>query len=164
MISAGNQFCFVASPVTVESHVMRTSFRRGPSFTGWLQRPHDRKQPDAPATPAPKPISEDLPPSQQLALLTLRRSELSKEIVTKLYHSTVRATPRDYEDLVQRRLATREGNLSHKLTPMGHTKANMLARELATTLGIKTTTHHEEISGRSRSTLRPGMFSQNGNW
>lgn len=76
-----------------------------------------------------EPPARTFTPSQQLATLILRKSELSKAVVAKLYHSTVRAGANDYEFLVQERLANRKG-LGHVLTPMGMFKADQFAREL----------------------------------
>lgn len=77
--------------------------------------------------PAPEP--RVYTPQQQLAALILRRSELSKAVVAKLYHSTVRASADDFEFLVTERLANRKG-IGHELTPMGRYKADEFARAL----------------------------------
>lgn len=102
----------------------------------------------------PDPLS----PSQQLALLQLRGSELSSAVVARLKHSTVRSGPSDHEALLSMQLILMHRNGKYKLTPRGHFRANAIARELAPTLGIRV-----EFIGR-RSTFRPGLFSQNGNW
>lgn len=82
-----------------------------------------------------EPKSRTFTPSQQLAMLILRKSELSKAVVAKLYHSTVRDGAGDYEFLVQERLANRKG-LGHVLTPMGMFKADQFARELGAQLKL----------------------------
>lgn len=79
-----------------------------------------------------------LTPSQQFALLLIRKSELSKLVVEKLYASTVRPGAADFDELVRLNLAKRKppGIPGHDILPHGLWKANEVARKLARDLGV----------------------------
>jgi hypothetical protein len=81
--------------------------------------------------------ADALTPAQEFALLVLRQSDMSKLIVTKLWHSTVRPTPRDYESLVALHLVERIQAVRHKLLPRGRYRANRIAERMAKELDIK---------------------------
>lgn len=83
----------------------------------------------------PAPPARTFTPSQQLAAMTLRNSELSQAVVAKLRNSTVRASGPDYTFLVDERYAIRKG-IGYELTPMGRFKADEFARERARELEI----------------------------
>lgn len=75
---------------------------------------------------------------QQLALMMLLRSDLSKLIVRKLYHSTVRVGVADFEALVSLAMAQRKPyGRGHQLSPLGRYKAQALSFRLADDLEIK---------------------------
>lgn len=76
-----------------------------------------------------------LTPQQQMALLTIRRTELCQEIARKLMHSTVRASEGDYLELTKRGLITRQGT-RRIVTYLGKRRADRIANELARELGL----------------------------
>lgn len=82
---------------------------------------------------APKPRT--FTPSQQLAMLILRKSELSMAVVDKLSRSTVKAGEVDFVFLETERLAVHNG-VRRELTPMGRFLADQAARELGMTFGV----------------------------
>lgn len=106
------------------------------------------------------PVTSDFTPGQTLAMLAMRRSELSRAVVTKLLNSTARAALEDYQDMMTLGYALRGADGLHRLTPRGHFKANALARVLAEQLGIPVVT----LAPNRRSAFRQGVMSQNGNW
>lgn len=94
--------------------------------------------------------AETLTPQQQLAMLVLRRSNLSKLVVDKLWHSTVRPTRADFDDLLPLHLARLKPDGRHELTPRGHFKANAIASRMALELNVTT------------QPCRPSSFSLSG--
>lgn len=104
-----------------------------------LTEPVSRMRVEAVAPVTQERASEetDLSPSQQLALLTLARTELSRMCVAALQRSTVRATAIDYFHLQQAGLAIRErGSRWHEITPRGKWRADSLARIVARDLSL----------------------------
>lgn len=83
----------------------------------------------------PTPPVRTFTPQQQMAMLILRKTDLSNAVVNKLMHSTVRASEQDYQFLLDERLAKHNG-IRRMLTPMGQFKADEFARELAREYGI----------------------------
>lgn len=75
--------------------------------------------------------------SQEIALLTLRHSDQTIQVLTALYakgHS--KATRIDYESLLPLGLADRDKHGYHAITPMGAWRARILAKQIAVELGI----------------------------
>lgn len=83
-----------------------------------------------------KPASHEFTPAQQMAMLYLRKSDLSKLVYAKLLHSTVRASAATYHELTIMRYAEPKGDGFHRLTWLGWNKANDLADELAKEFSI----------------------------
>lgn len=86
----------------------------------------------------------DLSPSEQIALLTLRRnqSSLSRMIVERMTRSTVRASFQDYQSLIRQGFAMRKaGEQLHVITPKGFVRAQMVEHVLAKELGIERDRH-----------------------
>lgn len=102
-------------------------------------------------------------PAQTLALLELRKSDLTKAVLAKLSHGTARATPEAIAELVEMRLARRRSDMRHELTPHGYFIVLALARSLARELGVPLPEHEAKFKIR-RGGFRPGHLSQNGNW
>jgi hypothetical protein len=104
--------------------------------------------------------TEQLTPSQQAAMLTLRRRcPLSRAVLVRLRRSTVRAGAADYRVLEDLSLAERGPDGWHVLTGPGNLIAGGLARRLAREFSVPS---HAVVPPR-RSTFRPGLFSQAGN-
>lgn len=84
----------------------------------------------------------DLPLQQQIALLTLRKSESALACVSALRRqgTAVSASRSDYAALASIRLAVLKADGWHQLTPQGHWQANRLATALAKKLGLHITT------------------------
>lgn len=76
------------------------------------------------------------PAGQQMAMLTLRRSDISKAGVEAMKANGSIATPDDYATLQSLALAELKSDGWHKLTPQGHFQADRLARNLAKRLGL----------------------------
>lgn len=72
-----------------------------------------------------------LTPGQQLALLTVRQSDLSQRVINKLMHGTARPGRSDYDHLRSIGYAERQSNGLHAITPRGQWHADNLARDLA---------------------------------
>lgn len=87
------------------------------------------------------PYCIELTPAQQFALMQVRQGELSKAIVEKLMHSTVRPAPSDYLALINMGLI-RKTPRWYALTPRGLHRAGIVARELADCLGIRIKTKY----------------------
>lgn len=83
-----------------------------------------------------KPVSHEFTPAQQMALVYLRKSELSRLVYAKLLHSTVCAGATAYRELEAMRFAERKSDGYHQLTFIGWCKANELTDELAKEFGI----------------------------
>lgn len=121
------------------------------------------------ATPAAQPIpvepltTNEYTPAQTIALLELRKSDLTKAVLAKLSHGTARATPEAIAELVEMRLARRRSDMRHELTPHGYFMVLTLARSLAKELGVALPKHEAKFTTR-RGGFRPGYLSQNGNW
>lgn len=86
-------------------------------------------------TPA-EPLTSRYTPAQTMALLTLRKSDLSKAVLAKLNHGTARPTPEALAEIVEMRLARRRSDLQHELTPHGYFIVLALARSLAKQIGV----------------------------
>lgn len=82
-----------------------------------------------------QPPARTFTPQQQLAMLILRKSELSKVIVAKLHRSTVKASEDDFQFLITERLAKHNG-MRRELLPIGKWLADRAARDLAKLLDI----------------------------
>ena len=83
-----------------------------------------------------KPPS-DLSPAQQIALLTIRRTALAREVAGRLKSSTVRASHGDFESLTTRGLAIRHTSGKFLIvTYQGKVIADTIARQLAKDLGL----------------------------
>jgi hypothetical protein len=109
------------------------------SFSGYIDHPalHTDLPGRARAAPAveAQPDPYILTPQQQMALLTIRRTDLCQEIVRKLMHSTVRASEIDYLELTKRGLIARQGT-RRIVTYLGKRRADHIANELARELGL----------------------------
>lgn len=105
------------------------------------------------------PPARTFTPQQQLAMLILRKSELSKAVVAKLQRSTVKAGEQDYQFLVTERLAKHTG-IRRELLPMGRWQADRIARELARLLDIPIL----RMGGTTRRILQPGIRSTSNFW
>lgn len=109
----------------------------------------------------PKP--DYLTPQQQLALLTLRRSELSELVVRHLLRSTVRHSRADCEAMIPLGLVKRTIDGRHALLPHGHVKANILAREFAEQFGIALPSRPARPIARPGGVRRIDLMSDSGN-
>lgn len=139
-------------PVSVESVMSR--YRPSTLFSGYAQA--QRQEPII----EPKPV--ELTPGQQIALLTLRGSQLAKAVLQKLAHSTARASYFDYRDLVHLRFAEpRPKAYGHQITFYGRVHANILAHNLAIELGINP---HQYDVARPRKLYNPGINSIYNPW
>jgi hypothetical protein len=83
----------------------------------------------------PQPDLYILTPQQQMALLTVRRTDLCQEVVRKLTHSTMRASEIDYLELTKRGLIARQGT-RRIVTYLGKRRADRIANELAKELSL----------------------------
>lgn len=84
--------------------------------------------------PAPDPLTR----SQEVALLTLRKSDHSEQMLKALLaKGFARATRGDYEALSRLQLAQRNVRGYHALTPIGHWRANNITRAIAAELGLR---------------------------
>lgn len=106
---------------------------------------------------------DDLAPSQQAALITLRRGNtVATQIVAHFKTLGVRAAPADYRALERMGLAERQRHNPrfHDLTPLGSFKAGQLIVARAREFQIPILTYRS----RRRNAFTPGGMSQNGNW
>lgn len=77
------------------------------------------------------------PAGQQMAMLTLRRSDISKACIEAMKAQGHPSPARDdYATLQSLQLAELKADGWHKLTPQGHFQADRLARNLAKRLGL----------------------------
>jgi hypothetical protein len=94
---------------------------------------------------APSSLSTNSPPlsdGQQLALLAMRRSELSEAVLKKLHQAgTAKAQGRHFYELARLNLAEHNGRY-HVLTPKGRFAADRLALETARQLGMHIVTYN----------------------
>jgi hypothetical protein len=109
------------------------------SFSGYIDHPAFQTdllgRPKAAAAAQVQPDPYILTPQQQMALLTIRRTDLCQELVRKLMHSTVRPSEIDYLELTKRGLIMRQGN-RRIVTYLGKRRADRIANELAKEFGI----------------------------
>lgn len=115
------------------------------SFEGMAE---GRAAPLSPSRPAASSDASDrgLTPGQQLALLSVRRSALSREVVAKLKVSTVRASQKDYATIIAKGLAIRHGSRKFLIvTYQGKVAADAIAQAAAKDLEI-----HFFFTGHSR--------------
>lgn len=118
--------------------------------------------PPQPPTPV-KPLTTRYTPAQTMALLSLRKSDLTKAVLAKLEHGTARPTPEALAELVEMRLARRYSDMTYALTPHGQFMAGALVSSLARELGVELPRHEAKFV-TCRSGFQPGYLSQNGNW
>lgn len=91
------------------------------------------------------PLSE----GQQLALLVMRRSDLSKAVLGKLLLArNPGPSGRHFYEVAQLGLATRNGTF-HLLTPRGRYEADRIGREMARALGLHVITYSLGGPGRA---------------
>ena len=83
-----------------------------------------------------KELAYELTPGQQLALFTLRRSDLCREIVDMLKRSTVRATEADFDNLIRRGYAQHHHSGKRIVTYVGKLRCDTLAKQAARELGL----------------------------
>lgn len=102
------------------------------------------------AARAQEKADNNLTPSMQLALLSMRNTYTAEKIVEVLKNSTVIASGADYRELRQRGFCEMKPNGFHKLTPKGWLRADIVARTVARELGILTIT--------------PGQIRMNETW
>lgn len=124
--------------------------KRPISFSGYLDRPVFKTTLDGKpkVDDAPVPDLYTLTPSQQLALITIRRSDLCRELVDKLMHSTVRASEEDYRELTKRGLIQRQGS-KRIVTFLGKMRADREAKALAKEFGLHFfTVGHDRLHNR----------------
>lgn len=76
------------------------------------------------------------PMGQQMAMLTLRRSDVSKACLEAMKAQGVKTTAADYGTLQSLQLAELKADGWHRLSPQGHFQADRLARNLAKRLGL----------------------------
>lgn len=89
---------------------------------------------------------KDIPAGEQLALMTLRRSEITTAVVEKLRKGTARASQRDYWNVMRAGLAQRHARGFLMLTPQGRRQADAIAVEAARGLGLHFfTTGHNRL-------------------
>ena len=94
---------------------------------------------------ADSPLSE----GQQLALLVMRRSDLSKAVLGKLVQArTPGPAGRHFYEVARLGLATHHGSF-HRLTPRGFYEADRVAREMARTLELHVVTY--DLGGPGRA-------------
>lgn len=130
---------YVESSVMSRSYVrVPQGFRAPPTQVGDYVFGRIATQADCEPVRKIEPQPVEMTPGQQIALLTLRDSQLARAIVGKLVHSTARAGYLDYRELVHRGFAEPKGNgqYGHRITFPGRVHANILARKLAIELGI----------------------------
>ena len=135
------------------------------SISGYID--HPILQTDLLGRPKAEPAAEKQPdlyiltPQQQMALLTVRRSDLCREVVCKLMHSTVRPSELDYIELTKRGLIQRQGT-RRIVTYLGKRRADRIANELARELGLHFfTVGHDRLHNRISCTCG---WSTVGNW
>lgn len=86
---------------------------------------------------------EGLTPGQQLALLTIRKSDLADRLVQKLQRGTVRPSGPDYQALATLGYAMADARRLHAITPRGQWKADEMARHLAKQMNVPLRTQWE---------------------
>ena len=111
-----------------------------------------------------KKVENELPASQQLAMMILLRSDLSKLIVGKLYQSnTIRCSERDFYKITKLGLAQKKpSGIGHQLSPIGRLKAQTLSYELAQRLEIQVPHRPSNVLHRRRKWIA-GAMSEAGN-
>lgn len=152
--------------VALEFITMRTSHRGSSLFTGYPK--FTQASPPTEAAQAEQPITTQYTPAQTMALLGLRKSELSLALPAKLEHSTARPSEDAKAELRGMYLAEIRRDGALHLTVLGHFKANQLAKALAEQLGVPipayTSAPHRHDGYRRRGAFQRGVMSQNGNW
>lgn len=155
-----HRLMFPPVTVNVESCVMSSRFV---AFTVYdIDRA--REEEAARSRPMEKIATDDLAPGQQFALLILRRSDLSKLVVTKLWHSTVRPGRADFDSMITLNYVARDAQGKHALLPKGHYKANEIARKMGDELGIAIPEFRSQRYHKSRFGTRWNAMSQSDNW
>lgn len=112
------------------------------------------------ASPVPTfPYQSPLTPSQELALLAMRRSELSKAVLAKLHQAGfARATRVDFGALVHMGLAIKVGTY-HRLTPRGWYEADRIGRDKAKELRLHVIGYDLGGPGRAAKAFCPCGWS-----
>lgn len=108
-----------------------------------------------------EPLSSRYTPAQTMALLTLRKSDITKAVLAKLAHGTARPTPEALAELVEMRLARRRSDQRYELTPHGYFMTLALARSLARELGVPLP---ERETGAKRAAWSRSIYVSQSTW